>query len=103
MASFITGRGLRLLRRPAASTRPSAESRLSVSTSWGLTPCFSYASTTWSKSPDGSTFSRRSMSSRSMISATAMTEASSNGQTGQPAALMMSNNALPPRDAKRGM
>jgi len=90
-ASFITGRGARWLRSPAASTRPSGESRCRFSTSCGLTPCLRYASTTLSSSPVGTTFPRRRTTDRSMISATATTDAKSRNQIGQPAAWMMAN------------
>jgi len=50
-----------------------------------------YASTTLSSSPLGTTFSRRSTTDRSMISATATTDVRSRNQIGQPAAWMMAN------------
>ena len=43
----------------------------------------------------------RSVMKRSMISATAMIEAISNGQIGQPAAWMISNNGFPSHDYGR--
>jgi hypothetical protein len=74
------------LRRPAESTEPSGESFASLSSVSGETPWRWYTVTTCSSSVGGTILRSRSEIERSMMRATAMTEASSSGQMGQPAA-----------------